>query len=343
MKRIISALLLLTLWLGACTSSPTAAPALSTESAPGAVTSAPAESAPTENSEQAAAGREAVVSEFENEVMVRAEADGEFISAEVGFIIREGGALQTGANGRARLDLMPEGTIVRVAPNSAFTLPQVVEIEGEPKTTLNLFFGKIFVLLNGGSLDVQTTSGVASVRGSLLSVSINPETGRLQATCLEGHCTLENEVGEEVELVEGESAFVDEDGTVTELDGIDQDEIQEWLDEAPELGEFLEELPDPETYPQFEEFEEYAFDPFTYFEEQTTDDGSGFFFFDEDILPGPNDFGDGGFMDEPLPTDNIGGEQPTQDPAGGGGSTEQPTQDPTGGGSTEEPPPTDVP
>ncbi|MEN9563232.1 MAG: FecR protein, partial [Chloroflexota bacterium] len=217
--------------------------------------------------------------------------------AESGFVIQTGGALQTGADGRARLDLKPEGTIVRVAPNSAFTLPQITEENGEPKTTLSLLFGKIFVLLNGGSLDVETPSGVASVRGSLLSVSVDPASNRLQAVCLEGHCALTNGNGDSQELEEGQSAYVDENGELFELDEIDQDEIQDWIDEAPELGEFLEELPDPENFPEIEEFEEFNFDPEAFFEEPANEE-DGIFPLDDEVLPNlPNPL-DGGPLDD---------------------------------------------
>lgn len=304
MKRIVTALLLLSIGLGACASNPSAPQADSTDSAVESESTAPAESTPTENSDPAAAAREAVVSEFENEVVVRAASDGEFIPAESGFVIQAGGGLQTGADGRARIELKPEGTIVRVAPNSAFTLPQITEVDGEPKTTLSLFFGKIFVLLNGGSLDVETPSGVASVRGSLLSVSSDPATQRLQAVCLEGHCALENENGDTQELEEGQSAYIDENGELFELDSIDQDEIQAWLDEAPELGEFLNELPNPEDFPEIEEFENFNFDPETFFGEPANGE-DGLFPLDENSLPEEPDPGN---ESDPLDGGGEGGD-----------------------------------
>lgn len=275
MKPILSALLLLTLWLGACTASSANTPSLATDPA----VNAPAESTPAGSNDQASAEREAVVSEVENQVVVKTTADGEFVPAEKGIVLPQGGVLQTGEAGRARLDLNPEGTIIRVAPNSSFTFPKITTVDDAPKTNIELFFGKIFILLNGGSVDVETPSGVASVRGSLLSVSFNPAAQRIQATCLEGHCGLVNEQGEGVDLVEGESAYIDEDGSINELDGIDQDEIQAWLDEVPELNEFLSELPDPQEYPEFQEFNEYDFEPSAYFEEHPGED-NGFYFFD---------------------------------------------------------------
>lgn len=324
MRQNLTALLLLTLWLGACASNPTVA---ETGSTPDVASTAPAESAPTESSDLASAQREAVLSDFENEVAVRAGSDGEFIPAVKGFVLTQGGSLQTGETGRARLDLMPEGTIIRVAPNSAFTLPEITEKEGTPKTSIELFFGKIFVLLNGGSLDVETPSGVASVRGSLLSVSFNPSTGRIQAVCLEGHCELVNEDGEVVDLVEGESAYVDELGEIFEIIGIDQDEIQEWLEEAPELNEFLVELPDPENYPQYEEFQEYEFDPSTY------ENGGDLYFFEENASP----TNEPGATDLPGATDvpgsGVGKEEPgnTPDPSGGEPEATPPPDDGSGG------------
>lgn len=287
MSRQLSSLLLLTLWLGACTSSPATTQAVLEAATPVPAESTPAESTPAENSDPAPAAREAVLSEFEHQVTVKTSLDGEFIPAEKGFVLQQGGVLQTGETGRARLDLNPEGTIVRVAPNTAFTLPELTQTDGEPKTSIELFFGKVFVLLNGGSLNVETPSGVASVRGSLLSVSYNPATKRVQAACLEGHCGIVNEDGEVVDLVEGESAYVDENGDIFELDGIDQDEIQEWLEEAPELDEFLSELPDPQEYPEFEEFNEYDFEPSAYFDENPGE-GDGFYF-EEENMPDTTD------------------------------------------------------
>jgi hypothetical protein len=256
MKKIISSLLFLTLLLSACS------PADSTPET--VVTESPSvESTAVENNDQLETNREAVLSEIENDVSAQIKSTAEFSSANVGLVIPVGGTIQTGDDSRAKLSLNPEGTIVRVGPNSSFTLSQITEENGEPKTTLQLLFGKVFVLLNGGSLDVETPSGVASVRGSLLSVQYDPDTNRVRASCLEGECALENEEGEEVEMTEGESVFIDEEGDLSELNEIDQDEIEDWLDENPDLDEFMDELPDPEDYPDFDDDEWYEEDEFS--------------------------------------------------------------------------------
>lgn len=263
MKKITTALLLLTFLLGACSTSPAPAGTDSPQD--------PAPTTPSANSGQAEAGREAIVSEIENSVSARSTSSEEFAPAAIGMKISAGGGLQTGSDGRTRIDLAPEGSIIRVGPNSSFTLPEITEAGGQPKTTLELFFGKVYVLLNGGSLDVKTPSGVASVRGSLLSVEFNPETKRVRASCLEGYCTLEDEDGEALELTEGQSAYIDEEGSLSEIGEIDQDEIVNWIEDNPDLLDFLDELPNPEDYPDLQD----GFDGETEGEDNSTDNGSG--------------------------------------------------------------------
>jgi hypothetical protein len=244
MKKLIPSLLFLTLLLGACS------PANSLP-----ITESPTQSQVTasESNDQLETSREAVVAEIENDVTAKTESSSEFSSASVGLIIAVGDTIQTGDDSRAKLNLTPENTVVRVGPNSSFTLSKIENENGEPKTTLQLLFGKVFILLNGGSLEVQTPSGVASVRGSLLSVQYDPDTNRTRASCLEGECGLENEAGEEIEFTEGESVFIDEDGLLSEITAIDQDEILDWLEENPELDEFMDELPNPEEFPDFDD------------------------------------------------------------------------------------------
>ncbi len=249
MKKIITSLLLLTWLLGACSTTNT--PPVETEAIQPSAQTSP-EVAPVET-ESVVRVREAVLSEFENSVLVKVSASDEFVAATQGISILAGGGIETGDDGRARLDLLPEGTIVRVGPSSSFTLPEMTDENGEPKTTLELLFGKVFILLNGGSLDVKTASGVASVRGSVLSVTYNPVTNRVEAVCLEGHCALEDEEGNEVELEEGEKSYIEDNEEPVDPEEINSEEIQDWLDESPELYEFMDELPNPEDYPAPEE------------------------------------------------------------------------------------------
>jgi hypothetical protein len=255
MKKLAITLLLLTMLLGACspgvasTESPVSQESAQTEP-PVVVKPTATKPAPTNT---AAPEREATISEVENEVLARIQSGKDFAPASVGTSILPTGGVETGVDGRARLDLLPEGTIVRVGPNSSFIVPQIVKENGEPKTVIELLFGKIYILLNGGSLEVKTPSGVAAVKGSLMRVEYDPEKKMLKASCLEGHCSLKNEDGDEVELVAGEFTYIE--GNASPIDPllIDSSEIQEWLDEIPELGDFLDELPNPDDYPDPED------------------------------------------------------------------------------------------
>lgn len=241
MKKINSALLVLTFLLGAC--SPTIPTADATPAIDPPATVLPVDPQAT------LTAREAILSQIENTVSTRKTSVDELVNAEPGMSILEGGSVETGDDGRVRADLMPEGTIVRVGPNSAFLLPKLTEENGEPNTTIQLLFGKVFILLKGGTLSVETPSGVASVRGSLLSVEYDPETKRINAACLEGECSLQGEEGDEIDIPEGEESFIYEGESPMDPFPMDQDEVQEWLDENPDLNLFMPELPNPEDYP----------------------------------------------------------------------------------------------
>lgn len=253
MKKFLITLLLLGILLGACspkgtaTQAPVSQEPAQTE-APVVVIEPTATNKPAPTN-TAAPSREATISDITNEVMARILSTKDFAPASVGTNILPSGGVETGVDGRARLDLLPEGTIVRVGPNSSFTVPQIVEENGQPKTVIELLFGKIYILLNGGTLDVETPSGVASVRGSLMRVEYDTEKKMLKASCLEGHCSLKNENGDEVDLVAGQATYIE--GNFPPIDPIliDSSEIKEWLAEIPELGDFLDPLPNPSDYP----------------------------------------------------------------------------------------------
>ncbi len=187
--------------------------------------------------------RTATFTEITNVVDARSSNSVDYAPASLGQILKVSGEARTGEDGKARLDLAPEGTIIRVAPNTIFTVLELSGDETNPKSKLELLFGKIFILLKGGSLDVQTPSGVASVRGSLLGVFYNPDTKVLSATCLEGHCSL-GDNDEYIELTEGQAADIFDGELSDEPRFMTADELGEWLEEAPELRDFIDELPD---------------------------------------------------------------------------------------------------
>ena len=253
MKKSSFTILLVFLLLGACSSSSTATESVATKN------SAPTKAVATKTAvatltivatDTAVPTREAIVAGIENDISARALFSEDFLPASIGMSIHPSGGVETGNDGRARLDLLPEGTIVRLGANSSFTLIEIIIENNQPKTTIELLFGKIFILLNGGSLNVKTSTGVASVSGSLLRVEYDPHKKLLKASCLEGHCTLKNKNGEVVELIADEFSYIEDNQPPVDPKKIYREEIQEWLDEIPELLYFLAELPNPRDYPK---------------------------------------------------------------------------------------------
>ncbi|MBT3320729.1 MAG: hypothetical protein HN392_00415 [Anaerolineae bacterium] len=102
------------------------------------------------------ASREAIFGEVENNVEVRPNAGNGAKEAEFGTMLFVGGSAESGENGRARIDLLPEGTIIRLAPNSSFTLEELSEDPSSPFTRLNLLSGEIWIILFGGELETKT-------------------------------------------------------------------------------------------------------------------------------------------------------------------------------------------
>lgn len=185
----------------------------------------------------------ATLSELTGLVQLKQNADGEFAPAAPDSKLDVNGQVQTGDDGRVRLDLS-SGTIIRIAPSSIFTLTSNDETQGGLITRIQLTAGKIFIILNGGQADVETPSGVASVRGSYMKVEVDPVTKTIYITCLEGDCSASNPAGA-VNFTNGQSVVLfaqDEQGnwTVPSVGQMTPEEFQEWLDENPEAQEFYE-------------------------------------------------------------------------------------------------------
>ncbi len=285
MKKALIIFLLISLLAGGCAGAATQiAPAPSLESPAPAVSSSPSEtkespppSSPAAQASPTAASsaRKALLVKIEKSVFFRAKPEAQPQPASVGLEILPPGGIETGADGRARLDLQPEGTIVRVGPNSSFTLSELSEAEGKPQTQLELFFGKIYILLNGGSLSVKTPGGTAAVQGSVMSVKYTPQNRGIQVACLEGHCTVKDDTGDELELTDWQMTFIIDGEMSADVWMMDNEEFLDWYNEIPEMPEFFEEMPDPEEFPDpyfnFDEmYEMPTFEPDGTFEPDMT-------------------------------------------------------------------------
>jgi len=182
-----------------------------------------------------------VLGEVNGKVLARQVHEDEFGPAEVGYVLMLNNQVLTMEDGRARLDF-PDGTIVRVGPNSMFTMGV---IEGEEENLFKrifLEFGKLWVIMSDGEMEIETVSGLASVQGSFLSVESIGITGEVRGTCLDGVCSWEVN-GEIYEIGEGETFLVrgvDEPPIIGKMTISD---FGEWLEEVPEVVEIADIIP----------------------------------------------------------------------------------------------------
>jgi hypothetical protein len=177
--------------------------------------------------ETQASPQSAVLSELQGAVEARQAGDDHFISASNGYVLNENGQVQTGDDGKTRLDLST-GSIIRVGPSSLFTLVSNTPQAGSLDTQASLEAGQVWIILNGGQIDVQTPSGQASVRGSRMGIGANAEGG-VRVTCLEGTCSFQNETG--IYAIPPGSVLVcagpNDVPTITPMSALD---VQEWLE-----------------------------------------------------------------------------------------------------------------
>ena len=192
--------------------------------------------------DEAATPLSASLSELSGLVEMKQAGQEAFDQASADAVLAVDGQVQTGVDGRVRLDLS-SGTIIRVAPTSLFTLTSNEEMEGGLLTKIKLEAGKVFIILNGGQADVETPSGVASVKGSYLSVQV--ENGNIVITCLEGTCSLDDPNGGVILIPPGFKVTLTQDPNTGEwssplLGEMNAEELQEWLNANPEAKELVE-------------------------------------------------------------------------------------------------------
>lgn len=178
--------------------------------------------------------RTAVFAEIENEVQARLTSNDQYAAAAVGQAIPVGGQARSGEDSRARLDLLPEATIVRLGPTTEFTLTELRADEGNPNTRMRLLGGQLWIILRGGALEVETDLGTAAVRGSMMSVLFDAAAGFMKVTCLEGHCSLANDAGS-TDLTEGQASEIRAPGEPpTPPRPMNDEEYIEWKKNVPE-------------------------------------------------------------------------------------------------------------
>jgi len=236
-QHFLVAIVLLTITaLTACQSQPTQQPVTQSAQQP---TSQPVASSTQPPTQQptASISLTATLKELTGKVSIKQPGSSDYFPASAGMELQVSGSVQTGNDGHARLDLST-GTIIRMSPSSTFTLTSNQPSNGSLATELKLIAGEIFVILKGGNASVTTPSGVASVRGSYLSVYIDPSTQTVTVTCLEGNCSAGNSAGntdfgtgQEVTLFTCTAGQC----TVPRVGPMTPQQFQEWLNNNPDL------------------------------------------------------------------------------------------------------------
>ena len=232
-KRAIASLISLVITTSACGGLTGSGAATSTVAA----TSAPAATATP-------AARSAQLSELQNTVQSREPPSAEWQAAAEGQQVAAGGGVKTGEAARAKVSLS-DGTIIRLAPATEFELTELSPQPTDPVTQLKLTAGKMWVIvtkaLGGGAFDIETPSGVATVRGSLMSTEFYPADGRMIVTCLDGQCRLQSATsGKFVDLSGGQQSGIpaygrDPGAIIT----INVNQVSDWAREVPEAASLV--------------------------------------------------------------------------------------------------------
>ncbi|MBT3337561.1 MAG: FecR domain-containing protein [Anaerolineae bacterium] len=180
----------------------------------------------------------AIITEIEGHAVgVRHVGASEFIPAALNDTLKVKAQVNTGLESRSRIDLS-SGTVIRLSPESLFTLESNHETETGLLTRLTIEIGQVWIVLNGGTLEVETPSGLAGVRGSYMSTGYDLENGAARITCLEGQCSAENEAGT-VEFTAGEAADLPADGAAPIKGVMTAEEFAMWAENVPEAGNLI--------------------------------------------------------------------------------------------------------
>lgn len=191
--------------------------------------------------------RSANISEIQNTVEARESDSAEWQAAGTGEQIPAGGGVRTGDASRARLDIAPDTTVLRIAPNTEFKLVTLPPEPADPVTRFVLAAGKLFAQvtkqLGGGSFEVETPSGVATVRGSLMSAAYQTGSGQMVATCLEGQCRLSQPEGAFTDMIEGQASEIAGPGIAPSPARLmTVAELTDWATEFPETKPIVDRL-----------------------------------------------------------------------------------------------------
>lgn len=180
------------------------------------------------------------LSEMVGVVEVRNDTQAPYNPVNNGFLLKSVMQLQTKEESRVRLDLST-GSIVRLSQLTIFSLQTNQTASGGLLSKIELQAGTVWVILKGGGVDVNTPAGLASVRGSYMSVTVFPATNTITVTCLEGSCGYTNKAGD-VDMTSGQQVTSSDQNVAPTVQKMDQSEVQSWLTNNPEAAAIVTQI-----------------------------------------------------------------------------------------------------
>ncbi len=159
----------------------------------------------------------ATISPLQGDIYWRQETELDWFNINNQQGLDTGNQVLTKAEGRAKIEYI-DGIIVRVGPHTLFTVTEQKQTENlNLISRIRLLMGQIFIKHGEGyyqgKFEVETPSGVAAVKGTMMSVQVNAE-GQTLITCLEGVCALSNDNGE-LTLTEGQGGRIEGEGSAS--------------------------------------------------------------------------------------------------------------------------------
>lgn len=177
----------------------------------------------------------ATISPVQGDVFWRQETEQDWdpILADQG--LNAGNQILTKMDSRARIEYF-DGIIVRVGPNTLFTVAEQSQAQDlNLISRIRLLMGQIFIKHGadyyGGKFEVETPSGVAAVKGTMMSVQITAD-GQTLVTCLEGVCALSNDRGL-VTLTAGQGAAIEDEDQPPQFTPIEDWQLEDWFENDP--------------------------------------------------------------------------------------------------------------
>lgn len=125
-----------------------------------------------------------MLSNVSGEVLARQEGQEEYEVPFDGYINFKNGHVSTGNTGSVSLNVA-DGSNIWLGNNSFLSMEPAMLGE-ELQTNLDLGRGEVLAALNGGSLVVNTSAGVARVEGSVILVNYLPGYDLIRVLCFEG-------------------------------------------------------------------------------------------------------------------------------------------------------------